>query len=762
MNYSFVGAKAEDRAGLNVTMIADIDGDGQAEIVISAPNNAGTAPGEVYVILSSELVMLDTAGGGAGDGIIDLGDVGTHGGIVIEGHYVGSNAGFGVAGAGDLDGDGSEELLIGSLGNLSGSGSAGAVFLLPGDDTMTPENELDLADGTEDGRVDLGALELTGDTYRFSATGSSRHVGWHVEAIGDLDGDGDLEFALTDHGVLIGDGGQGAVYIVSQSDLETLDLAGLDDNVISVSHIGPVAGYRFDGPTQNSLTGIFVVPQEHGDGSVDLLIGAPSEFAPGLNRPGVVYLIRSDELATLDGNGDRIIELEDVAPSGGYRLEGAGALDYTGRKIAGDGDADNDGRGDLLISAQRVGGADHGVVYLVHDQDLAELDSDGDGVIDLADVGQTGLDGKPLGYQFVGQASQDNAGTDVAFVGDIDGDGLDDFIITATGANLAGLDSGAIYVVYSGDLELLDGYGGAATDGKIRLADIGALQGSDRLGYKIAGQTGQSIGWQTEADKIGGSLLVGASFADVGGTDAGGAYLIDLSELQALDIADVEDGIIYLNPVCYARGTRLRTNRGEVPVEALRTGDLVWTRDAGLQPIRWIAASRHRAEGRNAPVRIRRGTFGARRDLYVSRQHRILLSGAEIRGRIGMDEVFAAAIHLLEDGRIDVVEGGIVDYFHVLLDRHHVLEAEGVAAESFYPGPQAWKMMAPAARSDLAAACPGLFEEPDSPSRGYGPLARPVLPGREARALIRGLRGVDRFRATAEAPVAARPTIPVR
>lgn len=159
---------------------------------------------------------------------------------------------------------------------------------------------------------------------------------------------------------------------------------------------------------------------------------------------------------------------------------------------------------------------------------------------------------------------------------------------------------------------------------------------------------------------------------------------------------------------CFTRGTRIATGDGEVAVEDLRVGQMVLTADSGMQPIRWIGSKRVAATGTLAPVLFPAGTFGNRRALKVSQQHRMLLSGWECELHFGEREVLAAATHLADGSEVRTVPGGEVEYFHILFDRHEIIFAEGAKTESFHPGMQGLSALDEAARQELLALFPNL------------------------------------------------------
>ncbi len=184
------------------------------------------------------------------------------------------------------------------------------------------------------------------------------------------------------------------------------------------------------------------------------------------------------------------------------------------------------------------------------------------------------------------------------------------------------------------------------------------------------------------------------------------------------------------NVACFARRTHIMTRNGEVPIEELKVGDMVLTADHGYKPIRWIGSQAVLASGKLAPIQISRGALGNHRDLYVSQQHRMLLSGWWSELMFGEAEVLAASKSLVNDDTIWKVEGGEVEYFHMLFDTHEIIFAEGIPSESYHPGEQGWDGLCDAARAEILGLFPQLAGGRFS---AYGPTARPVLKACETR-----------------------------
>jgi hypothetical protein len=199
---------------------------------------------------------------------------------------------------------------------------------------------------------------------------------------------------------------------------------------------------------------------------------------------------------------------------------------------------------------------------------------------------------------------------------------------------------------------------------------------------------------------------------------------IGKTPLEEGGVLDPDPVFTYSEYVCFARGTRIKTISGNVAIEDLRVGDLVITKDNGYQPIRWIGSRKVPAQGNMAPILIREGTLGNSRDLKVSPQHRMLLQGWTAKILFGEFEVLVAAKFLINDHSIVRVEGGDVEYFHVLFDRHQIIFGEGCPSESFHPGKQSFKTLDQATRDELITLFPELEKDNfDS----YGSSARMSL-----------------------------------
>lgn len=186
-----------------------------------------------------------------------------------------------------------------------------------------------------------------------------------------------------------------------------------------------------------------------------------------------------------------------------------------------------------------------------------------------------------------------------------------------------------------------------------------------------------------------------------------------------LTVIDAHEGpnheaAAHATPICFGRGTLIDTPRGARPIDMLAVGELICTRDNGLQPVRWVGGRHALGVGRFAPVEIAAGVLRATAPLRVSRQHRLLLCSPAASLLFGESEVFAPACHLADGRGIRIIPGVRIEYFHILLERHEVIRANGVETETLQ-------------LSDMGADTRHFFPELAQLRRPAMPPARRVL-----------------------------------
>jgi hypothetical protein len=605
-SYQFNGIDGGDRSGYSVASAGDVDGDGRDDLIVGAYGADGTA-GESYFISGADLAALDAASGT--DGVIDLSDVAAaSGSYQFNGSDGGDYSGISVASAGDVDGDGRDDLIVGAY---RADGGAGESYFISGSDLAA----LDAASGT-DGAIDLSDVAAASGSYQFNGIDAGDYSGWSVASAGDVDGDGRDDLIVGRYGA---DGDAGESYFISGADLAFADDDGTGpDGIIDLSVLfwdGTVAGtsgadvigatytadpqldrvtegadtiaagegddtilssggndsidggagsdtyraqsspksYQFNGIDANDRSGVSVASagDVDGDGRADLIVGAYN----AAGSAGESYFISGAELAALDAASgtDGVIDLSDVAAaSGSYQFNGIDANDRSGYAVASAGDVDGDGRDDLIIGGYNAAGS-AGESYFISGADLAALDaaSGTDGAIDLSDVAAASGS-----YQFNGIDGGDRSGYSVASAGDVDGDGRDDLIIGAYGARTNGnVAAGESYFISGANLAALDAASG--TDGQIDLSDVAAASGAYQFnGIDANDNSGYSVASAGDVDGDGrADLIIGALGADPNGnSNAGASYFISGADLAALDAASGTDGVIDLSDVAAASG----------------------------------------------------------------------------------------------------------------------------------------------------------------------------------------------------------------
>lgn len=176
-------------------------------------------------------------------------------------------------------------------------------------------------------------------------------------------------------------------------------------------------------------------------------------------------------------------------------------------------------------------------------------------------------------------------------------------------------------------------------------------------------------------------------------------------------------------PPCYTRETLIRTRRGNVPVETVKTGDFIFAHEKGWLPVLWTAFTICIANGPGRGVYLPKGLFNLIADTVVSLQH------CMVREIGGMEYLLRAKWLADEgiDGCYFIDDSRMIEYFHILLPEHAVISANGARSESFYPGPNIISQMSDPMQMKLEAVIPGITKCKcrEEVANLYGDDARP-------------------------------------
>jgi Ca2+-binding RTX toxin-like protein len=191
--------------------------------------------------------------------------------------------------------------------------------------------------------------------------------------------------------------------------------------------------------------------------------------------------------------------------------------------------------------------------------------------------------------------------------------------------------------------------------------------------------------------------------------------------VEFLDAAGAVTGTLEFENIeeivpCFTPGTLIATPKGEVPVESLKAGDRIITRDNGIQELRWIGQrgfdwAHMTANPHLRPVMIRQGSLGnglPERDMMVSPNHRVLVSNERTSLYFDEHEVLVAAKHLIGGKGIFEVDSIGTTYLHLMFDQHEVVLSDGAWTESFQPGDYTLNGMGNAQRTEILELFPEL------------------------------------------------------
>ncbi|MBI1311546.1 hypothetical protein GC176_09590 [bacterium] len=427
------GVLGLDRAGTSVSDAGDFNGDGYGDVIIGSLSGGGVdVGGQSYVVFGQP------SGSAPVQSLRDLD--GTNG-FRIKGIDPGDRSGTAVSAAGDVNGDGLADLLIGAhRADPNGRRDAGESYVIFGRrEALPPTIELNTLDSA------------TG--FRICGAAIFDDSGFAVSTAGDVNGDGYADLIIGAVGLIPARlplvGGAFVVFGKPQYTNADVDLASLDGT----------NGFHVPGLVESIRTDVIASAGDiNADGFDDLIIGVTTTIPDGLEPVGESYVLLGKE-----SGFDAVVDLTLLDGSNGFRISGRTPGDQSGDAVAGVGDVNGDGFDDLMIGAFSAGPEDQGEVSILFGRSAPF-----EALIDLAAIDGTN------GFLIAGLEDDDRLGLSVSGAGDVNADGFDDLLISAPDRFASQSQRvGKVYVVFghggpfasSFPLDELDGTNGFRLDG---------------------------------------------------------------------------------------------------------------------------------------------------------------------------------------------------------------------------------------------------------------------------------------------------------
>ena len=479
------GINEGDGSGISVSSAGDVNGDGVDDIIIGASgaDANGSASGASYVVFGSANWLSES---------LELSSLDGTNGFQINGIDENDYSGMSASSAGDFNGDGFDDIIIGAIGADPNGESSGESYVVFGSAEWLS------------GSIELSALDGT-NGFQINGIDEYDHSGWSVSSAGDFNDDGFDDIII---GAPDAESQTGESYLIYGSAewlSGSIDLRPVYNSLdgYSVHWFDGQNGIKISGIDDNDWSGSSVssAGDFNGDGIDDIIIGASSADPNGSNS-GESYIV----YGFANGSSANFNLTQLKYGYSGFKINGINEGDGSGRSVSSAGDFNGDGIDDIIIGASLAdpNGFRSGESYIV---------------LGSASWISASLDLSWIAFQINGNDENDWSGRSVSSAGDFNGDGFDDIIIGATGADPNGSKSGASYVVF--------GSSDWHPQGTIDLSSLDGTNGFQINGINEQDESGSSVSSAGDFNGDGiDDIIIGASLADPNGSNSGASYVI--------------------------------------------------------------------------------------------------------------------------------------------------------------------------------------------------------------------------------------------